>query len=238
MGKLPSAVRASQSYLAARPLSAKLHSVEKGDELSGIWRIVKSGHAITGELGRNTTEIFSNPAGAIQDFANTGGRPEDVLHFTRRYGALRRNDRHWFETTPGEEVAGDRFMVHCGQWQQKQEEFRAEWERTEKRDADLAETISKRISPRAFVLPGKGRGFQLEVRPDDLLGALWLAFLGYSSRTRKCQNPTCVTPYFIAARQDQKYCTEVCSRLVANRTWWAKRGAQWRAKKMKERNSK
>jgi hypothetical protein len=154
--------------------------VSRGDELVGGCRIVKPGHAITGELGRNATEIFANPARAIQDFANTGSSPEDIVRFTRRYGVLRRNDRKWLEIVPGEEVADDYFMVHCGQWLQKQEEFRGEFEQHGRRDAGLAEKVSKRINPSVFVLPGRSGGFRLEVRPDDL----WVRSGWHSSATQ------------------------------------------------------
>src|SRR5439155_2108676 len=130
----------------------------------------------------------------------------------------------------------DRFCIHCGQWLASQELFRAEWTRKGSADEELAKALADHIVPKsgaggavkAFVRPSKNGGFQLELRPDDLLGALWLAFLGFSNRTRKCQNPTCSAPYFLASRRDQKFCNEQCSRLVANRRWWDQHGAEWR----------
>ena len=201
--------------------------------------INKAGHVITGKLGNNRVQFFAHPDRVLLDFANSKS-PEDMHYFTRKYGVLHRHDAEWFEVAPGEELAGeelgrDYFLVHCGQWLKSQETFRVEWERGGKSDDRLAEALAKQITPKSpggrivktFVKPYK-RGFQLELQPDDLLGALWLAFLGFSDRTRKCQNPTCSAPYFLASRRDQKFCNEQCSRLVANRRWWDLHGSKWR----------
>src|SRR5215475_10950207 len=103
MEKTPSAITTVQSYLARKPLTLKLHSVKAGDHTSGGWVIRKPGHAITGTLGRETVQVLAKPGRAIEDFANTSSNPEDILHFTKRYGVLHRNDKEWFEIVPGEE---------------------------------------------------------------------------------------------------------------------------------------
>ncbi len=241
MAKTPSAAKVVQSYLARTPVKSKLHSVEAGDNLPGGWRIKKPGHAITGQLGHNKVQILAHPDRVIEDFANTANRPEDILRFTKRYGVLHRDDKEWLEICPGDELEGDGFFIHCSQWRERQERFREEWGRKAKPDDEIANAFADQINPKyqagravkAFVRPGKSRGLQLELQPDDLLGALWLALLGVSGRTRKCQNATCSSPYFLASRRDQKFCTEACSRLVANRRWWADKGAQWRKNKLK-----
>lgn len=238
MAKLPSALKVVQSYLAERPLNAKLHSVSAGDELLGR-RFTEAGYAITGVLGGKSLQIFSQPDRVIEDFANTPRTPEDILHFTQRYGVAHREDVALW-AAPSKHVA-QRFVIDCNQWLRSQALFCAEWERTGKPDDELARVLAEQINPKsaieraikAFVAPSK-QGFQIELRPDDLLGALWLAFVGFSGRTRKCQNPTCSSPYFIASRKDQKYCNEACSRLVANRKWWTEKGAEWRESKLKK----
>lgn len=236
MTKLTSAPRVVQSYLARKPSTAQLHSVHVGQDLPRGWRMNKAGHAITGTLGTKTIEIFSHPDRAVVDFANTHSSPEDILYFTQKYGVLHRDDLDWTEVAPGERVVmSDFFCIHCGQWLQTQQLFRSEWERNRKADDELAETLATRIAPgvpagrivKAFVRPS-GKTFELALQPDDLQGALWLAFVGLYDRARKCQNPTCENPYFLASRRDQKFCNEQCSRLVANRRWWDQHGAEWR----------
>lgn len=54
---------------------------------------------------------------------------------------------------------------------------------------------------------------------------------------RYCANPTCPTPYFIAKKRRQKYCSEECA-LPAQRefkkAWWSEHGAAWRAARKKQ----
>jgi len=238
MLKLPSANRTVQSYLAERPLRAELHFVKGGEELNGR-RFNEAGHVVTGVLGGKAVQIFSQPNRVIDDFANTPGRAEDILRFTQRYGVVHREDVPLSMIDP--RFIARPFLIDCAQWLKSQALFREEWERKAKPDDDHARILAEQINAKspleravkAFVVPGRSKGFHIELRPDDLLGALWLALLGYSDRTRKCENPTCSSPYFIAARRDQKYCNEACSRLVANRRWWTKKGAQWRENRLK-----
>jgi hypothetical protein len=242
--KLPSARNITQSYLARKPLTDRLLSVNAGQNLPGGWVINRPGYAITGKFGNDKIQFFAHPDRGLLDFANSNS-PEDMRYFTRKYGALHRSNTDWSVTPEEEVIEGDSFLVHYSQWLLSQERIRAEWERGGKPDDELAEALAKQISPKsqlgrtvkAFVRPYK-RGFQLELQPDDLLGALWLAFLGFSDRTRKCQNPTCSAPYFLASRRDQKFCNEQCSRLVANRRWWDQHGSKWRSDHKKNSTKK
>jgi hypothetical protein len=247
MAKLTSAIRVSQFYLARRPSTAKLVTVQAGDEIArGV--AAESGTVITGTLGRETVQIFSNASRVIEDFANTPDSPEQIRRFILRFGALRLGDIEHLYPNPEDESdfeLGDTFRVQCATWRKHQELFGRYWELGSKGGEELAKELSKQIAPRyrsgALVkaqIKWSRLGFQYELQPDDLWRALCLAFIDFSDRMRKCQNPTCETPYFLASRRDQKFCDEKCSRLVANRTWWAKKGSQWRAKKLKERKSK
>jgi hypothetical protein len=243
MANLPSAERVVQSYLAWIPVSADLVSFAANEEKRGF-RFRDPQVAVIGKLGLGKVkrQLLLDSARLISDFVNTQDDPEGVLRFTRRYGILQRGEQEYFEEV---DDVGDQFCVLCADWLDRQKEFRDQWNKKGKADEETALVFAKQINPtsrfgravKTYVVPAKNGAFQLELRPDDLLGAVWLALLGFSGRTRKCDNPTCSSPYFIAARRDQKYCTEICSRLVANRTWWAKRGAQWRAKRMKGRKS-
>jgi hypothetical protein len=237
--KLPSAQKVVQSYLALIPASAELVSFAANEEKRGF-RFPKPEVAVLGEMGRAKRQVLLDPARLISDFANTTSDSEGVLRFTKKYGVLHRGEHEYFEEI---DDIGDRFCVLVARWIGQQKSFRDEWTRKGKADDAAALVYAKHINPtsrsgpavRTYVVPGKSGAVQLEQHPDDLLRALWLALLGLSGRTRRCENPTCSAPYFIASRRDQRYCNEACSRLVANRKWWAAKGAKWRSDRSKER---
>jgi hypothetical protein len=236
MPDTPSAKPPSHSYLAAKPAESKIVPVETGQELPGGWMINKAGYVITGKLGKQKVEIFALAARVLDDFVNTSGDPKSIQRFTRDYGVLKQDDRehHYIQGT-SDFIPGDRFVIHCDEWLEAQQTFRANWEAGRNGGEELAKSLSATIAPGVSAGPAvkarvkwSRRGFQLELQPDDLWRALSLAFIGFSDRMRKCQNPTCDAPYFLATRRDQRYCSEKCARLVANRTWWKKHGQQWR----------
>ena len=44
-----------------------------------------------------------------------------------------------------------------------------------------------------------------------------------SDRARRCQNPVCAKPYFLAVKRAQKYCSAACALpaiRASNREWW------------------
>jgi hypothetical protein len=57
-------------------------------------------------------------------------------------------------------------------------------------------------------------------------------FEGILSRSSHCQNPVCaVTPYYLATKVGQKYCSETCARpaqQAAKKKWWDEHGTGWR----------
>jgi hypothetical protein len=58
------------------------------------------------------------------------------------------------------------------------------------------------------------------------------------ARAAHCQNAACATPYFIAAKVGQMYCSAPCARPAqqeAKRRWWKERGAEWRSEKNNQR---
>jgi len=242
--KLPSAGKVVQSYLALRAVHAEVHTARAGDKFSRVERqVAEAGYVVEGALGGNAVQIFLHPDRVIEDFANTSGSPEGILRFTRRYGVLNKEDVDLPALMQSKHLTGHSFLIECNQWFKCQALFRAEWERKGKSNDELARLAAEQINPKslfergiqAFVMPNKDGGLQVELRPDDLLGALWLAFVGHSGRTRKCENPTCLAPYFLASRRDQKFCNERCSRLVANRKWWAEKGVDWRKENLNKK---
>lgn len=57
-------------------------------------------------------------------------------------------------------------------------------------------------------------------------------------RLRICANSGCFSPYFIARRKDQEYCSSDCAGLIAKRRWWQEHGKEWRRKRKKEKGKK
>lgn len=60
------------------------------------------------------------------------------------------------------------------------------------------------------------------------------------TKLRKCANPDCKAPFFVADRGTRRYCSDLCSdagQLEVKRRWFREHGAQWRAKR-KRQNTK
>jgi hypothetical protein len=58
----------------------------------------------------------------------------------------------------------------------------------------------------------------------DLPAILVYGCLLFGDRLSYCQNPECSNPWFISARRDQQYCSNVCAwpaKKAAKRKWWA-----------------
>jgi hypothetical protein len=117
-------------------------------------------------------------------------------------------------------------------WRRRVRELPNTVTRTEngyERTGALTPTHSEVLHDRAPVSPFD----DVVARLEDLEG-----------RTKLCANSACdVTPYFIAARKSQAYCSEGCAlpaQREAKRRWWASDGPGWRAKRneLKDREGK
>lgn len=97
-----------------------------------------------------------------------------------------------------------------------------------------------------FAPEPRGELFPLDQKPEyrtwlvdqsvDAFVLVLLRALHIAEKMRYCANPTCPTPYFIAKKRRQKYCSEECA-LPAQRefkkAWWSEHGAAWRAARKK-----
>ena len=76
--------------------------------------------------------------------------------------------------------------------------------------------------------------------PDSLRAILVSAVLEWSGRFAICGNPQCPVPYFVARREDQRYCERGDCTAYAQRqyalAWWNKEGRKRRAKRSKRRH--
>jgi hypothetical protein len=72
--------------------------------------------------------------------------------------------------------------------------------------------------------------------PSALEQALiWL--LKSADKTRCCPHPDCPSPYFLAKRRNQRYCSEVCAQRgerELKQKWWQEHGEQWRRQRQKK----
>ena len=62
-----------------------------------------------------------------------------------------------------------------------------------------------------------------------------------SSLAKRCANPDCPAPYFIAGRTTQQYCSEKCSGVLHRAhklRWWKEHGSEWRRKRSRRKRGK
>jgi hypothetical protein len=67
------------------------------------------------------------------------------------------------------------------------------------------------------------------------------ALFRQSALAKVCANPDCVTPYFIAGRTAQRYCSDSCAKVFQRewkRRWWKEQGSKWRQKKSRRKRGK
>jgi hypothetical protein len=58
-----------------------------------------------------------------------------------------------------------------------------------------------------------------------------------ATRTKICGNSDCSSPYFIAERKSQRYCSTACADIFqqqAKREWWRLHGKEWRSQRVRE----
>ena len=82
---------------------------------------------------------------------------------------------------------------------------------------------------------------RLVPHPRSLSAALAMAAWSYSRRLAVCWNPECPAPYFLASRNNQRYCSDGCTVVAkreAKRKWWSKHRAKRKSSKSKRERRK
>jgi hypothetical protein len=90
-------------------------------------------------------------------------------------------------------------------------------------------------------LANSSDSFLAQMRPPSRTEQLLLGFTSCAARTHYCSNPDCSTPYFIAGRRTQKYCSDLCAQPAQRkwkRDWWLKHGKPRRANQSRGRSKK
>jgi hypothetical protein len=246
----------TQSYLAWKPLpgSVELQWIEPGAE---PYRFPDVQYIATGKLGKQAGDVFKDPVRALQDFANCGEDERDILRFTKQYGPLR---ERYVDSAPfpspqdqTDYVRTGRIEIPCLYWREDQTKFRQLWQQAGQGGNDAAGVITRELNlkrdarlgpfPELRVMVVPHHCLSVSVVPGDLWQSLCLMLVNHADRLRMCENAgsgesdrqqPCPAPYFVAGRKGQRYCTERCARLAANRNWWEKHGKEWREQHRKQ----
>jgi hypothetical protein len=210
-----------------------------------------SGNEITGVLGPERRDLSSLREPFHTVFANWRTSQEGILKFTSRYGLLDWDAQSWGLA----DTAGREFRLRTEDWRDRRGKFLSLWETAAINPHGLPSMIVPSTFPLPrdeergwMLLPAtrmeddsliwKGPETTWRLNPKGSVAYIaakttWqflCLLLSFETRAylRKCENPDCAAPYFIARRKDQRFCGEDCSRLIVNRRWWRKHGNDWR----------
>jgi hypothetical protein len=246
-------------YLAQIQLQKRLAHLPKVLSLSS------DGGAISGTMGTERCDLSSLRGGLFhQNFANWRSAPDGIVEFTRRYGLLDWEGKYADE----DRVSGLRFQFLTDLWRERQAEFRILWEtaRTEgpegatwltlpvAGDFPVAKEEDRYARPEGhrgaaedgliwqasetlWQATRKGPIAQVAARTTWQYLCLLLTFERFEN-LRKCENPECTAPYFVARRKDRMFCGEDCAHRIAARRWWTKHGKEWRETRSKKRTKR
>lgn len=183
-----------------------------GNRIKGRWRYRPRFETIGVPWGRQPPVL---PENLLDQLANWGDEPDQILRFTKRYGPLPSG------TSPGQ---GGRFSFSCEAWRTAQRAFREDWNKLAKRNpfivwlplpTEKGEEFIFEEGELSFRASSLGRYLRLELHAIGV------------ERARLCRRPDCETPYFIAGHLGQRYCSEPCAAFgqkAAKRTWWHEKG--------------
>jgi hypothetical protein len=217
---------------------------------------------VSGVIGPKTCDLSNlRPEPFHVKFVNWRSETDGIVDFTRRYGPL-----DWEGELAGVyHTAGLEFNFLADLWRERQTEFRKLWEtaRTEgpggatwvtlpvAGDFPVAREADRLTKPSNYETDQGGLIWHTpetlwEPTPNGPVARIaaqttWqylclLLTFEESDRFRKCENPDCTAPYFIARRKDRMFCSEDCAHLIAARRWWTKHGNEWRHTRRKRRS--
>src|SRR5262249_14737577 len=99
------------------------------------------------------------------------------------------------------------------------------------RDAWIKPTVIERELALLGVLYGYGRSKKETSLSYDHFVLTLLRATKVADRMRYCPTLDCDTPYFLARRRSQKYCSETCAAPAQRqfkKDWWTEHGSKWR----------
>ena len=167
---------------------------------------------ITGEMGGAIPhpERWKSPPHVF--FANLGYRHrfatvEEISQFLRLYGPL------FIDS-----VDSNTFEVSVEEFGHRQETVRHAWRRRDAKGLWFAEGFENLDQFDLRLFWDKG---DIALRPADCWTYMCLLLTRdiAEKRARVCANPTCNTPHFVAARNNQIFCKRKCANLVTQRNY-------------------
>jgi len=194
--------------------------------LAGVDHAHLEGEEVVGHWADNLKRLDTGgPNSLAVRFANEGDSPEDILRFTKKYGPLS------LQPTQLKGLSEFRFSLH--EWRFDQWSFRSNWESLVQAEKEPLVIhgwgyVDTRRVVRSWNLDRGGLTYQVPCLREFLHLEL---FSGPRERLRKCPNPDCKTPYFVAENLKQHCCSDFCKRWAqrqAKRLWWGDHGESWR----------
>lgn len=244
-------------YLAQVNLQKRLAPLPESISLSSKLEIV------TGQIGARRCDLSNLRREPFhQKFANWRSEADGIVEFTRQYGPLdwegqfagvcqltglrfqfltdiwrerQAEFRRLWETARTEGPTGATWLTLpvAGDFPVAREADRYAKPAKDKDEKDEGELIWQ--TPETLWEPTlRGPTAQVVAQTTWQYLCLLLTFEKLE-RLRKCENPECAAPYFIARRKDRMFCSEDCAHLIAARRWWTKHGNEWRQTRRKRR---
>jgi hypothetical protein len=214
---------------------------------------------ISGDLSKKKRDLSSLREPIHKLFVNWRPDLGGIIEFTRKFGVL---DLRWF--LMHDEIQEDYFDIEITEWRTKQTELQKWWDMNGRKDPGVLSEVKTRLGidstdnlehytlakldkdhrnpklrPFEVDLDYQAQVLTAKIQVPDLYR--YMCFLIMFERLgslRRCQNPDCGSPRFIAGRSDQIFCTTDCAELIAKRRWWAEHGNVWRKQRKKLKKAK
>lgn len=187
--------------------------------LAGVENIELRGDAVVGQWWHSPGFTSIEDLQDLEDFANWPVSPNKLLQFTKKYGAL---------TEPAR--ADKRFRVTLKDFKDAQNKFRSTWD-------SLVPSSPMKLVRYEEIVPISNERFvivyeKVSFRTSTMFRLMHAELLCVpAERIRKCRQPDCTSPYFIARHLGKRYCSEPCAQRAQighRRKWYDETGRERR----------
>jgi hypothetical protein len=221
------------------------------DDLGSTRKLsIEGRHHVRGYLGKERRDLSTLREPIHVIFANWQFDAAGAALFTKRYGLIDADlDFDNLEperNLPTEFDVGLATFVDQQHWVRRWWRFNSQADEWARLQGELQLEIDVRMAGgQVTKLDWTVRSPQIEfsasrrrrgviISPRSLWQHICLSILLHKfNELRQCQNTSCWTPYFIAHRDSQLFCSLDCAGKVAKRRWWERHGEQWRQSRRK-----